>query len=312
MSGECYELKQKDIKLLCGRAASRCSICKEKLSEVSNNLEGLLIGEQAHIIGEKENAARGNSNLSVEERNSYHNLILLCPNHHTIIDKDTKTYTIEKLHMIKSEHELWVEEKLATLNDTKELANDIVYTHLIDSMTELCHFHSFDDWISMLCSPSININSETYYGLCGFRNMVFKAIFPGSNKELERAIRTFAIVIGDLLDTYGLHLRYDNGYYSCDRFYRNNGFNNQDLDKFNDWENRITDICFEVTKIINWVSDVIRRDINPLFYVKEGKFTVSVGPDMNLNHKTYLVELTDDGKLMLPNSYKPSNLDEYK
>ncbi|MEA1975365.1 MAG: hypothetical protein U9N10_07360, partial [Bacillota bacterium] len=39
-------------------------------------------------VGEKEDAARGKSQLSLDERNTYHNLILLCPTHHTEIDKN--------------------------------------------------------------------------------------------------------------------------------------------------------------------------------------------------------------------------------
>jgi predicted restriction endonuclease len=93
----------KDTKLLWGRAASRCAICKTKLSEVKKSENEYLIGEQAHIVGEKATAARGHSNLTKEERNSYHNIILLCPNHHTEIDKNPSKYTVEKLHLIKSD-----------------------------------------------------------------------------------------------------------------------------------------------------------------------------------------------------------------
>lgn len=35
----------------------------------------LTLGEQAHIVGDKEDAARGKSTLTDEERNTYHNII---------------------------------------------------------------------------------------------------------------------------------------------------------------------------------------------------------------------------------------------
>lgn len=102
-------ISQKDIKLLWGRAASRCSFpnCRVKLTQDKNSVcESLLIGEQAHIVAEEKNGSRGDSVLSISERNSYYNLILLCPTHHTIIDNNPEDYPIDKLHIIKAQHEL--------------------------------------------------------------------------------------------------------------------------------------------------------------------------------------------------------------
>lgn len=107
-------ISQKDIKLLWSRAAGRCSICRTELFHDKNSTsETLLIGEQAHIIAEESNGPRGTSPLSLEERNSYHNLILLCPNHHSEIDKNTEDYPPEKVYVIKSRHEIWVQQTLS-------------------------------------------------------------------------------------------------------------------------------------------------------------------------------------------------------
>lgn len=106
-------ITQKDIKLLWGRAASRCSICKKELTQDTQPANtSFLVGEQAHIVAEKTNGPRGDSILPIEERNSYHNLILLCANHHKIIDGDEGKFPIERLHFIKSSHELWVQDTL--------------------------------------------------------------------------------------------------------------------------------------------------------------------------------------------------------
>jgi hypothetical protein len=39
------------------------------------------------------------------QRNAYDNLILLCPTHHAVIDDDDQTYTVERIHKMKSDHE---------------------------------------------------------------------------------------------------------------------------------------------------------------------------------------------------------------
>src|SRR5215831_10466281 len=77
----------KDLKVLWSRAAGRCSICRIVLTHDSlHRSESYPVGEQAHIVAESENGPRGQSILLPEERDSYFNLILLCPTHHREID----------------------------------------------------------------------------------------------------------------------------------------------------------------------------------------------------------------------------------
>ncbi len=110
---EQMETPKKDLKILWGRSANRCSMCRQELSadKVHGN-SSYPIGEQAHIVAENDNGPRGKSILNEKERASYRNLILLCPTHHSIIDKAPEDYPIERLHMIKQEHEDWVRESL--------------------------------------------------------------------------------------------------------------------------------------------------------------------------------------------------------
>ena len=66
----------------------------------------------AHIKGEKPQAARYDPDMTDEERSSYDNRILLCKNHHKMVDDQPDTYTVEILHQIKNEHEAWVRQTL--------------------------------------------------------------------------------------------------------------------------------------------------------------------------------------------------------
>ena len=65
----------------------------------------VILGEVAHIEGEKAKSARYNIAQSKEERNSFQNLIALCPNHHTLIDKAPHKYPKEILFNWKKDHE---------------------------------------------------------------------------------------------------------------------------------------------------------------------------------------------------------------
>ncbi len=91
-----------DYKKLFARSGNRCAFPKCPASIVH---EDTLLGEVAHIKGLNVGSARHDKTQTPEERNAYPNLILLCPNHHTIIDDDELSYTVERLNSIKTAHE---------------------------------------------------------------------------------------------------------------------------------------------------------------------------------------------------------------
>lgn len=93
-----------DIKILWGRAGGRCSKpgCGIDLTTLMEG-GGYVVGEMAHVIGSKPSASRG---TPAGGSDSYHNLILLCPTHHTHIDKAPEgVYSVELLHKWKETHE---------------------------------------------------------------------------------------------------------------------------------------------------------------------------------------------------------------
>lgn len=62
-------------------------------------------GHIAHIEALKDDGPRANPALSEQERNAYANLIVLCPNHHGIVDADEETYTVAILRPWKKARE---------------------------------------------------------------------------------------------------------------------------------------------------------------------------------------------------------------
>lgn len=96
------------------KAAGRCSFpdCRLQLVLDIEPTGGLPVGEIAHIVAEKPDGPRGSHQLASEYRSQPPNLLLLCPNHHTEIDKAPSTYTIERLREFKRRHENWVRQTL--------------------------------------------------------------------------------------------------------------------------------------------------------------------------------------------------------
>lgn len=107
----------KSIKILWGASAGRCAFpgCWKRLCyHEAADVAPYTLGEMAHICGEKPGANRHDAGQTAVERDDYRNLILLCPTHHTLIDrKETEsTYTVDALHKMKTEHEARVSARL--------------------------------------------------------------------------------------------------------------------------------------------------------------------------------------------------------
>jgi hypothetical protein len=109
--------KDKDIKLLFARAAGRCAFsgCRKECIIVGENADvPVLTSEIAHIVASSDDGPRGDSSFPEEMRDRYSNLVLLCHDHHRLVDDEDNypDYPIELLRSWKTEHEEWVRENL--------------------------------------------------------------------------------------------------------------------------------------------------------------------------------------------------------
>ena len=262
------------------------------------------LGQQAHIVGEKEDAARGKSPLTDEERNSYHNLILLCPNDHAEIDQNEADWPVEKLHLIKSQHELWVRETLGDSADTKLLAKQVAVTAIIDATVKLCDLEHWKHWASDALAPDPQWDVNMPDNLFEFRQRVAAAIWPEGFEELRRATETLAVLLHEAAIKFMEHSQNIDGRLLPDKFYRTVVFNsNYDQDgRYNKWLQECWELMTQASCAANWFADVVRRDINPMFFAERGKFVVLKGPFPDLSIRFSIPEFSEEQKAGLPES----------
>ena len=120
-------ISAKDLKKLWGMAAGRCSKpgCSDECIRLLNADDPTIIGEMAHVIANKPDGPRGQQEGGED---TYENLILLCPTHHTEIDKAPEgTFTAEEIHRWKSVHEKNVKDSFRSPKHESmtELANAV-------------------------------------------------------------------------------------------------------------------------------------------------------------------------------------------
>jgi hypothetical protein len=87
-----------------------------------------MIGEICHIKARSEKGPRDDPTLSDAERHGFENLILLCRNHHKMVDDDPAKYTVEWLKRIKQQHEMNGSIELS--QDEARLAHKLLDTYL--------------------------------------------------------------------------------------------------------------------------------------------------------------------------------------
>lgn len=86
--------------------------CSIALIDYEND-PALPLGEIAHIVASSDNGPRGDPKLSPKERDAYPNLIVLCPAHHSLVDKAPDRFPSSDLRAWKTAAEQNVRERLA-------------------------------------------------------------------------------------------------------------------------------------------------------------------------------------------------------
>ncbi|MDL1985336.1 MAG: HNH endonuclease [Deltaproteobacteria bacterium] len=107
---------QKTLKVLFALSGNQCAHpeCTNPLiASPTEESDAFVVAHICHIYAVSNNGARGKSGLTEKELNSPENLILLCQNHHAIVDGQHETYPAETLKLWKQQHETEIQKRLS-------------------------------------------------------------------------------------------------------------------------------------------------------------------------------------------------------
>ena len=105
----------RDRKLLWTKAGNRCSfryngfVCDKELI-VRDGDDNVIIGKECHIVDKNPNTSRFIKDFPNKDSND--NLILMCGEHHDIIDSDGDKFTTKVLKEMKESHEKSIADRL--------------------------------------------------------------------------------------------------------------------------------------------------------------------------------------------------------
>lgn len=267
----------KDQKILWARAAGRCSMPECRIELTMEKLERghLTYGEMCHIVGEKEKAARGKSLMPFDERNRYHNLILLCANHHTIIDEDVTKYPVEILHKIKVEHEQWVSDSLALIDPKPD---EKVYAAVIDLLTTQLYLDKWNWFVSNASSNVLPIAFGYSYEVVSERLIAID--WPGTKPELEESMKNVMQSYVKYVDHFlsGSTINDNSPDFHVADFWYKRIYMNPDYDYYSKkhslWARKSFALLAVYTARLNEYIKAVRKYNNPEYYLLRGKFLI--------------------------------------
>jgi len=131
-------------KKVCIASGGKCAFpgCDIELVSYEAGPEGTIVGEIAHLVAEHRQGPRGRSGMTDEERNKANNLMLLCTLHHTVIDQNPHSYSVQVLRQMKADHEKRIaattpQKPLGFINES--LVEERVHSTML-SITQLPRF----------------------------------------------------------------------------------------------------------------------------------------------------------------------------
>jgi hypothetical protein len=288
--------------MIWGRAAARCSLpeCRRDLvMDATETDDPSLVGEICHIVAESEDGPRGDSPLTKDERNRYDNLILMCSVHHKLIDDQPNTYSVNRLHELKSSHEQFVKASLGAGEKDRQKAEEVVAGY-VDIWSERCGLEQWNAWTSSLLTSQPSIHPDRFDTLKSLPEWLLSRIWPkGLFPDLAKAMANFRQVLNDLLNVFEkrseklmdeglIYLHITKKFYKIDEW-------NEDLyfklgREYDCHVCLISDYVYELTRAANYVCGAVREELLPSFRLEQGALLVTRDMDMNLQYHTYRPE----------------------
>ena len=295
----------KNRKILWGLSGNRCAFpgCNQQLHQTVGECGNSLIGEECHIEAQNINGPRFNSELSEKQIDDYHNLILLCPTHHKIIDDNPQEYSVEHLKKMKSDHENHVRRIL----DDKAGNDDMQYEAIMLYIDMMLDFQYWEAWTSYLMSAQpLIVNKDLISNIEEIQRYIISRIWPQRYPELENAFNNFNVTLHDLYDVFMRHAESDGIGYRTIKFYRTNPYDYRLADKLLPSYNRhvyvVNNLVIEVTKAGNHLCDMIRKYVDSSYRIVEGKLMVDNECPEYKDVKKYpgLIELEQNAMIEFP------------
>lgn len=284
-------------KMLWGRAASRCAFseCRLELAQISEAAgHAVIIGEEAHIVAQSPDGPRGDSPLTPQQRDEYSNLVLLCPSHHTLVDKAPVDYSVLSLQAMKLSHERWVSQTLGSSSNLEDEKWAAIIDEL-DARLEVSEWEANMSGIFGGYQASMNVSTEEHLRSCVL--WIAKRPWPQGHEDLKETIVQIGTIINEFIYIFGGHssLNAKTGRVEFEKFYRQAArepiIYRETLKEYEEIRAYMNELIYELTKYVNLFSDEVRTHIDPSYRYEEGYASLKIEGDF-LRFDTHIPKIS--------------------
>lgn len=183
-------------------SGGRCEICNRLLyQDLVLGFDGNF-GETAHIHAVSEGGPRHKIGMSKEEKNNIENLMLLCEEHHHLIDTNPEDFGEGLLIQKKASHEKRIRE--VTGIPSEQTCRIVTYFSNIDNQMEFSSDRLLREAVLLsgrvpMQEPTISLNSDSFT-----RYIPDKTVFLQKAQDLEREFKSWFDAVIKTEDSVGI------------------------------------------------------------------------------------------------------------
>ena len=183
-------------------SGGRCEICNRLLyQDLVLGFDGNF-GEMAHIHAVSEGGPRHKIGMSKEEKNNIENLMLLCEEHHHLIDTNPQDFGEGLLIQKKASHEKRIRE--VTGIPSEQTCRIVTYFSNIDNQMEFSSDRLLREAVLLsgrvpMQEPTISLNSDSFT-----RYIPDKTVFLQKAQDLEREFKSWFDAVIKTEDSVGI------------------------------------------------------------------------------------------------------------
>lgn len=300
-------ISMKTRKTLWGRSGGMCAICRELLFEDEGEADDpSVLGEECHIVAREKDGPRGDSPLTEAQRDQFANLILLCLNHHKIIDDQPEKYTVVELHRIKNEHLLWVKQTLGL--DEARQADEEMYVGFAETWARLAHLNEWDDvTYGIMSGDAPVLRKQVSEDFDQLHDWLFSRVYPERYPPLNDAFENFRLVLHDFRGAFSEHFDPDWGtgnLFRVRKFYKidlhDPELYNRLREEFQDYVWLLEDFALEMTRAGNYLCDKVRSHVMRSYRLREGMLIARGGIWIDGKERSFRTQYRGDERTARP------------
>lgn len=173
---------------------------------------------------------------------------------------------------------------------------------LINQLVSRLDLGNWNYHVGGLLRSSAGMRSSSKDLLLGLSIWLNGRILPVGQPELSRILSTLQKVTMDLLETFDLYLEevdpgQDDPWLRTAKFYKIGGWRPSRSDEAELYDahiNLLSDLALELTRVVNWLCDCVRREFNPMFGFEQGVIQISGGPYMDAGDRWFRPEYSSE------------------